>query len=106
MRRFVFKNSAYVRDFNLVLAYLGNRFVGNICDNLGSEARITPSSTLAVPRVKMAKKKSDDKNNENTKNEGDSSSNDEDPNFSDPEGYVDDISEEGNSRKIPSLFDI
>ncbi|XP_019871337.2 eukaryotic translation initiation factor 3 subunit B [Aethina tumida] len=42
----------------------------------------------------MAKKKSDDKNNENTKNEGDSSSNDEDPNFSDPEGYVDDISEE------------
>lgn len=46
----------------------------------------------------MAKKKFDDKNNQNddnTKNEGDLSSNDEEPNFSDPEGFVDDISDEG-----------
>ncbi|XP_018573654.1 eukaryotic translation initiation factor 3 subunit B [Anoplophora glabripennis] len=44
----------------------------------------------------MAKKKLDDKNNQNddnTKNEGDLS-NDEEPNFSDPEGFVDDISDE------------
>lgn len=46
----------------------------------------------------MAKKKLDDKNNQNddnTKNEGDLTSNDEEPNFSDPEGFVDDISDEG-----------
>ncbi|CAG9824642.1 unnamed protein product [Phaedon cochleariae] len=45
----------------------------------------------------MAKKKSDEKNNQdddNTKNESDLSSNDEEPNFSDPEGFVDDISDE------------
>lgn len=46
----------------------------------------------------MAKKKVEDKNNQNddnTKNEGDVSSNEEEPNFSDPEGYVDDVSDEG-----------
>lgn len=46
----------------------------------------------------MAKKKADDKNNPNdddTKNESDYSSNEEEPNFSDPEGYVDDVSDEG-----------
>lgn len=46
----------------------------------------------------MAKKKSEDKNSQNednAKSDGDVSSNDEEPNFSDPEGYVDDISDEG-----------
>lgn len=46
----------------------------------------------------MAKKKVEDKNSHNgesIKNEGDTSSNDEEPNFSDPEGYVDDVSNEG-----------
>lgn len=46
----------------------------------------------------MAKKKVEDKNNQdddNTKNEGDISSNEEEPNFSDPEGFVDDVSDEG-----------
>ena len=46
----------------------------------------------------MAKKKVDDKNSlngNNTKNESDLSSNDDDPNFSDPEGFVDNIPEEG-----------
>lgn len=46
----------------------------------------------------MAKKKVEDKNSHNgeyIKNEGDTSSNEEEPNFSDPEGYVDDISNEG-----------
>lgn len=45
----------------------------------------------------MAKKKFDDKNNQNgevTKHD-DGSSNDEEPNFSDPEGFVDDIPDEG-----------
>ncbi|KAI4456592.1 eukaryotic translation initiation factor 3 eif3 -related [Holotrichia oblita] len=45
----------------------------------------------------MAKKKVEDKNSHNgeyIKNDGESSSNEEEPNFSDPEGYVDDISNE------------
>lgn len=55
----------------------------------------------------MAKKKLDDKNNQNddnTKNEGDLSSNDEEPNFSDPEGFVDDISDEGISSKFSATI--
>nr|CAI5869782.1 unnamed protein product [Callosobruchus analis] len=51
----------------------------------------------AVQRVKMAKKKVDDKNSQNedgTKNEAGYSSNDDEPNFSDPEGFVDDITDE------------
>jgi hypothetical protein len=51
-------------------------------------------------RVKMAKKKVDDKNSlngNNTKNESDLSSNDDEPNFSDPEGFVDSITDEGIS---------
>lgn len=45
----------------------------------------------------MAKKKSEDKNQngEAAHNDGDASPSDEEPNFSDPEGYVDDISDEG-----------
>lgn len=46
----------------------------------------------------MAKKKVEEKSNQNddnTKNEGDVSANEEEPNFSDPEGYVDDVSDEG-----------
>lgn len=47
----------------------------------------------------MAKKKVDDKNSQNgdsnNKNDNGNSSNDEEPNFSDPEGYVDDITDEG-----------
>lgn len=46
----------------------------------------------------MAKKKLDDKNShngDNTKNDNENSSNDEEPNFSDPEGFVDDITDEG-----------
>ncbi|XP_025835515.1 eukaryotic translation initiation factor 3 subunit B-like [Agrilus planipennis] len=45
----------------------------------------------------MAKKKVEDKNNQNsdsTKYDGDTSSTDDEPNFSDPEGYVDDITDE------------
>lgn len=51
----------------------------------------------------MAKKKLEDKNNQNddnTKNEGDVSSNEEEPNFSDPEGFIDDVSDEGINNNI------
>lgn len=44
------------------------------------------------------KKKGDDKNSQNgdfTKNDVDVSSNDDEPNFDDPEGYVDDVTDEG-----------
>lgn len=46
----------------------------------------------------MAKKKSEDKNNHNGdgSKKDDASNYDEEPNFSDPEGFVDDISDEGN----------
>lgn len=45
----------------------------------------------------MAKKKSEDKNQNGDPalNEADASPSDEEPNFSDPEGFVDDISNEG-----------
>lgn len=46
----------------------------------------------------MAKKKSEDKNNHNGdgSKKDDASNYDEEPSFSDPEGFVDDISDEGN----------
>lgn len=61
------------------------------------------SSGRLFHRVKMAKKKVEDKidqNDDNTKNEDDISSNDEEPNFSDPEGYFDDVSDEGINHKL------
>ena len=57
----------------------------------------------------MAKKKSEDKSGEsveNTKNDGEFSSNEDEPNFSDPEGYVDDISDEGNYIRTQSCLSI
>lgn len=52
----------------------------------------------------MAKKKVDDRSSQNsdsTRNDGDLSSNDDEPNFSDPEGFIDDITDEG---KVSKLF--
>lgn len=43
----------------------------------------------------MAKKKSDDKANQPTDNEPAETNYDEEPDFSDPDGYVDDIEDEG-----------
>lgn len=43
----------------------------------------------------MAKKKGDDKANQPTDNEPAETNYDEEPDFSDPEGYVDDIEDEG-----------
>lgn len=54
--------------------------------------------SFPTTRIEMAKKKVDDKNNQNpdsNKNETEMSTTDEEPNFSDPEGYEDDIAEEG-----------
>lgn len=56
----------------------------------------------------MAKKKADEKSNQNgadnTKNESDVSGTDDEPNFSDPEGYVDNITDEGTCSFAPNLF--
>lgn len=52
---------------------------------------------------KMARNKLENKNahsGDSTKNDCDISSNDEEPSFSDPEGFVDDISDEGKPRKL------
>jgi hypothetical protein len=68
-----------------------------------NSARVRPATfftDVQFTRVKMAKKKVDDKNSlngNNTKNESDLSSNDDEPNFSDPEGFVDSITDEGIS---------
>lgn len=47
----------------------------------------------------MAKKKSEEKNQigDNGANEGDAYPSDEEPNFSDPEGFVDDVTDEGKA---------
>lgn len=52
----------------------------------------------------MAKKKSEEKNQNGdaAPNEGDAYPSDEEPNFSDPEGFVDDISDEGTQLSYPA----
>lgn len=64
---------------------------------------------MPTTRIEMAKKKIDEKTNqnpENTKNDSEMSGTDDEPNFSDPEGYVDDITDEGNHLKIPHISDL
>lgn len=49
----------------------------------------------------MAKKRVEEKSGQNgdsTKKDDDLSSNEDDVNFSDPEGYVDDVTDEGKSQ--------
>lgn len=56
------------------------------------------TDSLQNTRVAMAKKKLDDRNNQNDDNpktDSDVNMNDDEPNFSDPEGYVDNVTDEG-----------
>lgn len=55
----------------------------------------------------MAKKKSEDKlqqNGDNTSSEIENSSPDEEPNFSDPEGFVDNVTDEGRCHIFASIL--
>lgn len=55
------------------------------------------SSGTTRYNVKMAKKKGDEKLNQTPQSDNEDQNFDEEPNFEDPEGFVDDIPDEGRS---------
>lgn len=61
------------------------------------------SSGTTRYNVKMAKKKGDEKLNQNPQSDNEDQNFDEEPDFEDPEGFVDDIPDEGRSSRVLRL---